>query len=617
MMQKQITEIWDENQLDVIKAGFDECILVDAGPGTGKTAVACARLAYLIEEEDLEPSNTWMISFTRTAVAEIRARLHRYVGDDALAIRIATVDSHAWSIHSGHDAGATLTGTYEENIERVIELLEHDGDVAEELNMVEHLVVDEAQDIVGARAHLVELLISKLSPDCGVTVFADEAQAIYGFAEKREDLGVRHTLQDVTPLLARLGEMKFKKLALKEIYRTSSGNLKRIFSELRTQLLRGSEDANGLHGQIASQIRQLADSSDLTWTNLKVEDYDAEALLLFRSRIEVLMKSQFAEAPHRRRLSGYSASLPAWIALCFSDYLDRYISERAFLQLWSSRIENRIASEYQPIDAWAKLLTVAGENDGSVDLHQLRRKLSRTHPPTELAIPEFGLAGPIVGTIHASKGREEDTVVLMLPRQSDFDDAEGEAEETRVLFVGATRARERLFVGSGITYTGSALDSQRAYRSKRNGPTMVEIGRTGDLNATGLVGRGSLSREESAASQQFLSISTDVMTEYSLKLAGQNLDWRYLVLRQDSSEQIAVLSKQFSNELWNILSKLGQEKSRKPPHKIRHVKSFGCTTVAIAPDDVILEELHEPWSRSGFILAPRIASFSPVFFAKR
>lgn len=65
MMQKQTTEIWDDNQLDVIKAGFDECILVDAGPGTGKTAVACARLAYLIEEEDLEPSNTWMISFTR------------------------------------------------------------------------------------------------------------------------------------------------------------------------------------------------------------------------------------------------------------------------------------------------------------------------------------------------------------------------------------------------------------------------------------------------------------------------------------------------------------------------------------------------------------------------
>ena len=92
---------WDADQRRVIEADTDARLVVEAGPGTGKTAVACARLAYLINEEDIEPSNTWMISFTRTAVAEIRARLHSYVGDASFAIRIATIDSHAWSIHSG------------------------------------------------------------------------------------------------------------------------------------------------------------------------------------------------------------------------------------------------------------------------------------------------------------------------------------------------------------------------------------------------------------------------------------------------------------------------------------------------------------------------------------
>src|SRR5690606_18533081 len=60
---------WDADQLRVIEAEADARLVVEAGPGTGKTAVACARLAYMIGEEDVEPSNTWMISFTRTAVA--------------------------------------------------------------------------------------------------------------------------------------------------------------------------------------------------------------------------------------------------------------------------------------------------------------------------------------------------------------------------------------------------------------------------------------------------------------------------------------------------------------------------------------------------------------------
>ena len=75
---------WDADQRAVIEAETDARLVVEAGPGTGKTAVACARLAHLINEEDIEASNTWMISFTRTAVAEIRARLHSYVGDASL-----------------------------------------------------------------------------------------------------------------------------------------------------------------------------------------------------------------------------------------------------------------------------------------------------------------------------------------------------------------------------------------------------------------------------------------------------------------------------------------------------------------------------------------------------
>ena len=60
--------VWDDCQERVIKAPPGNRVLVHAGPGTGKTAVACARVAHLIDGKEIEPSRIWLISFTRTAV---------------------------------------------------------------------------------------------------------------------------------------------------------------------------------------------------------------------------------------------------------------------------------------------------------------------------------------------------------------------------------------------------------------------------------------------------------------------------------------------------------------------------------------------------------------------
>ena len=79
-------------------------------------------------------------------------------------------------------------------------------------------------------------------------------------------------------------------------------------------------------------------------------------------------------------------------------------------------------------------MRIAGRKDGSVDMQRLRRRLGQTRPPVELTLPEYGLHGPIVGTIHASKGREASNVVLLLPNGAEFESIEDEKEETRVLF---------------------------------------------------------------------------------------------------------------------------------------------------------------------------------------
>lgn len=611
---------WDADQLGVIEEDTDARLVVEAGPGTGKTAVACARLAYLIIEEDLEPSKTWMISFTRTAVAEIRARLHSYVGDASFAIRIATIDSHAWSIHSGHDPNARLTGSYEENITRVIELLKTDDDVADELSQIEHVVVDEAQDLVGQRADLIEALVERLPSDCGVTVFADEAQAIYDFSDDSTGRRKGEGSKSGKPLLDRLRATKalgFTTVVLKEIYRTSSPGLRKIFSELRQDVLDKQKHRDGLHAETAERIRELADKRGLKWTQMKVADFTSDDLLLFRTRAEVLMASQFCELPHRLRLSGYGITLPAWLAICFSDFVEPFLAERRFLDLWAARIENKSAPQYGPAKAWQYLMRVAGRKDGSIDMQRLRRRLGQTRPPVELTLSEFGLHGPIVGTIHASKGREASNVVLLMPNGAEFESIEDEIEEARVLFVGATRARASLIVGESNAFRASALPSGRVHRSARNGQsTMVEIGRDGDITARSLVGRSEFSAADASAGQAFLTKVADVVTTYKLE-ADSDLDWRYRILASSEGPCVGALSRNLTYDLWEILANKNQKRSHTPPSYVNHVRGQGCATIVLGPDDNDLEALNEPWASSGFVLTPRIAAFPPFFFFGR
>src|SRR5262245_60523031 len=255
-----VPEHWDRRQLDVIEAPPDARLLVDAGPGTGKTAVACRRVAWLIDQCGVAPSNIWLISFTRTAVKEIRNRIRHYLKEpgDLWSVRIATLDSHAWAIQSGFDEKASLKGSYEENISRVRELIrKHDG-VFEYLSSVEHLLIDEAQDIVSVRADLIVDLVKRLSPTTGVTVFADEAQAIYGFADDDGDTDVESTTGEVQghlPARLRSAVQRFREISLSTIYRADTARLRKLFSEVRRQVLAPAQAAENRLEQVTDMVR--------------------------------------------------------------------------------------------------------------------------------------------------------------------------------------------------------------------------------------------------------------------------------------------------------------------------------------------------------------------------
>ena len=73
-------------------------MLILAGAGSGKTRVLTTKVAYLINEKHINPSNILAITFTNKAAKEMKERIYSIVGRDAFYIQISTFHSFGLKI---------------------------------------------------------------------------------------------------------------------------------------------------------------------------------------------------------------------------------------------------------------------------------------------------------------------------------------------------------------------------------------------------------------------------------------------------------------------------------------------------------------------------------------
>lgn len=393
---------------------------VIAGPGTGKTHTLIHRAAALVEH-GVASSEILVLSFTNAVVGELRRRLAQLADSTAAYVRPTTIDALAGTIVMRGDAELGDLG-FDGTVAHATAAIESDAERAGVTRYV-HVIVDEAQDLVGVRLAFIIVLLR--ASGGGFTVLGDPAQGIYGFSDRNAS-----GMTGIDVLRAEFPEAESVQLTVDHRSKRPDASPGR---ELRRDVLAAGE-ADATHHRVLARLRD-ADRLSMGQLATVLKRADAATGVLCRNNGEVLYLSGLladAGIAHRVRRAAIDRPAPSWIARRLGEVDTRQVSRKLFDELTSAA-----SSEWRD-DAWKALRRLAGNRSGTLDMQRLREHLHRVNPEEA---PDTIDGVPVLSTVHRSKGLEYDTTIVLEPLG--LDAGQATHEEIRVLYVALTRARVR------------------------------------------------------------------------------------------------------------------------------------------------------------------------------
>jgi hypothetical protein len=607
----------DLSQREVIGDVVSSRQVVIAGPGFGKTAVACGRVAWLLRQS-VEPARVLLLSFTRTAVREMRDRILKLAQGvrDAHGVEVRTLDSFAWRVRAGLTEVLTKGLGHDDNIGAALSALAAPTDeLREYLEQFEHVLVDEAQDLVGERARFVFALISRLRPEAGWTVFLDPAQAIYEWSEDEAGSTPQKSFED---LLATLTPAPTRRV-LRHLHRTQDPALRQLLLGAREFVLSSQESTrcatlrtvltSRAPGEpiLASAVAEILDPLGQSPNDL---------LVLVRRRAEALeVSARLTEkgVAHRLRFGSLPRVAAPWIASVLNRACEAVggatVARADFESAWRSlEAENPwLVSGWSLEYAWRLLRRMApGGSKSSIHLPLVAERLAGAGAPDDVSSREVGSQGLILGTIHGSKGREAPDVLFLLTS------TEGEdVSEARVLYVGLSRAKAALHVRVLRSARWSYLrETGRHWRSTDGGHLQVEIGRAGDLDASRSVKvAGEHLAQQQATLSGFIGTPRAVLVETS-----EARQWIRCVVENAGAVPLAALSTSCEEDLRQISKANGLNRT---PTRVKHLRWFDVTSVGLSADAAMKLDLPEPWNTSRLLLAPVVLGPGLIYGATK
>ena len=164
-----------KRQKDIIDDHESRCIVVAAGPGSGKTRVLVHKLASLLLLEDVKHEQLLMLTFSHAAATEFKQRLMQLIGNAAHFVEIKTFHSYCFDL-LGRVGNLDEAGDV---VKQAAEMIKN-GEVEPNRISKTVLVIDEAQDMSKDGYALVTALM-KANEEIRVIAVGDDDQNIYEF----------------------------------------------------------------------------------------------------------------------------------------------------------------------------------------------------------------------------------------------------------------------------------------------------------------------------------------------------------------------------------------------------------------------------------------------------
>lgn len=453
----------DVTQEEIIRAPEDQFSFVNAGPGTGKTYTLLKKIMYMVDTLEVDPGDILVLCFTNAAVNEIKARIKRHAetkGDRTfINVEVRTFHSFSWLLISQANELFIDRPNYryidisrlnfDQSIREATKIIRKFGD--EVFGGIEHLFVDEIQDLTNERASLVMAMVQEcMKNGVGITVLGDSCQAIYDYSD------------DDT--LFELRSDRFYKYLFSEFFdrgvfynleknHRQNAELIGITMPLRKAILEGKKPQ--IRQSIAF-INSAVDELIKGNASVKISQYQLNKMLdkgtvcfMCRNNAQVLAAStNLRKRGIKHIVNAYNEFeyLSDWIGKVFGLFTKNIITFEEFNNLLKDVTDN-----VKPFEVWERLQDVIGSKNNVLSVSEILSTVakSKVDDPIFRNVPRGNL---IVSNIHKSKGREYDTVVVeqkfvnrLINDSTSIKSTKQYIEEAKTLYVAVTRPKSTLY----------------------------------------------------------------------------------------------------------------------------------------------------------------------------
>lgn len=422
-------------QREIINDKQSRYIVVAAGPGSGKTRVLVHKMASLLMLEEVKHEQLLMLTFSRAAASEFKKRLLDLIGGAAHFVEIKTFHAYCFDLLG-------RIGNLEE-VEEVVPMAAKmiaQGEVEPSRISKTVLLIDEAQDMDAHEYDLVQALMHA-NEEMRVIAVGDDDQNVFQF----RGADSRYMRSLVVDYGARLYEMtdnyrsSRSVVALANVFATTMRGRMKSTPIVAVQSFDG-EVAVVEHHQPHMEIplvRHIC-ATHGAGTACVLTNTNDEAL-----RITALLRRHKVPCRLIRSMDGFR-----FCDLAEVRYLLKSIERNAKSPvidggLWQSA-KAALQRQYvgsSCLDAVMAALADFAQVNRTMYVSDLREFFFEAS--IEDFLPHSG-GEVVVSTIHKAKGLEFDTVYMYVSASRDVDD-----DYRRQLYVGLTRAKNRLFIHSG------------------------------------------------------------------------------------------------------------------------------------------------------------------------